>query len=201
MTELVKEVKDLRLAISELIVMVNLLPKTRETSLTYTKLEEGFMFLGKVLEYLGNESPYPTEINKATDKIADSVDPNKIKLPEGTDLEVVKQVRDLIQQVISANTWNKLFDITTPPSCVVIHTSVGWMFVNYALINIVAAKMWLGMEVNNIVSVKSPKVEDHKEEVKFPHDKHLEPKEMKVEKPKVTPAKPTQPASAKPKKK
>jgi len=165
MTELVNEVKEVRLGISELTIMVNLLEKTRNTSLAYTKLEEGFMFLGKILEYLGNESPYPTEKDKAAKKIADSIDPNKVSLPKGSDLEVVKQVRDYIQVIISHGVWNRVFDITTSGSHVG-YSNIGWMFANQALMNIVAAKMWLGMEINSIVNA-SPSLDGERKTVEI----------------------------------
>ena len=151
--QLIEKVKGLRLRISTDLVRINQLSKTRETSLAYTRLEEGFMFLGKVLgEVFGNESPYPKEKDKATSKIADSVDPDTVVMPSGTDIEVVKFIRDSLQGIISDDIWNVLLDWITPSNRPFIQKgNKNWAMVNHALLSVIASKMWLGMELNNIM--------------------------------------------------
>lgn len=150
---LITNVKLLRLSISEKLVMVNQLDRSRETSLAYTQLEESFMFLGKVLGSLGEPNPYPKDSAKdeVNEKISDSCAPNKVKMPTGSPLKKVKDVRELLQVLISSSIWNLLMDrFSTPGQPFVKYNNMGWVFVTRSLTNLYASKMWLGMELNNL---------------------------------------------------
>lgn len=58
--------KSLRKHIDEIIQKVKCLPKTRERSLSITKLQEGVMWLGMDLKRLGEVNPYPSSKNPDT---------------------------------------------------------------------------------------------------------------------------------------
>lgn len=146
--QLILEVKRLRLSISENVVMIGLLEKSRATALAATKAEEAFMFLGKVLESLGAPYPYPRGSNEASGKIEDTVEKGDVSFPEGnmTYLEMVKYVRSHLQGSISSTTYNKILDYSGHRS-----SSLLFQFCMQSLMNLVASKMWLGMEINAIV--------------------------------------------------
>lgn len=152
-TEIIEKVKGLRLRVSEAIAMIGKLDTSRETSLAYTQAQEGFMFLGKVLDFFGAEDRYPKDKDKASATIMDSVDFDAVSLPDGDSyLERVKGVRDVLQRLMSDSLWNRLLDATTDQGqSFVSHQNVGWAVVNHSLISLMASKMWLGMELNNIV--------------------------------------------------
>lgn len=61
------ETKRLRKKLDEVLQEVKKLNKTRETSLSVTKIQEGIMWLGMYLKELGTPDPYPTS--------KDSLDP------------------------------------------------------------------------------------------------------------------------------
>lgn len=61
------ETKRLRKKLDDVLQEVKKLNKTRETSLSVTKLQEGMMWLGMYLKELGTPDPYPTS--------KDSLDP------------------------------------------------------------------------------------------------------------------------------
>lgn len=71
MTE-IEKIKQLRKDIDEIIQRVSGLERSRETSLSITKLEEAVMWLGMDLKRLGNPNPYPSSKDPNT---GDKVDP------------------------------------------------------------------------------------------------------------------------------
>lgn len=76
-------VKQLRKDIDAIIQRVAALPKTRETSLSITKLEEGVMWLGMELKRMGTANPYPSSKDPSTgDKIEPTADDLKFSKSE-----------------------------------------------------------------------------------------------------------------------
>ncbi len=70
----VKNTKQLRKDIDEVIQRVKNLNQSRETSLTITKLQEAVMWLGMNLKRLGEENPYPESNNPESDIIEPTAD-------------------------------------------------------------------------------------------------------------------------------
>lgn len=78
--EQIKEIKSLRKDIDETIKRVKALPKSRETALTITKLQEGVMWLGMELKRISEENPgflnnpYPNSKDPSNTKIEPTAD-------------------------------------------------------------------------------------------------------------------------------
>ena len=70
----VKAVKQARKDLDKILTDIKLLPRSRETSLTITKIEEGIMWLGKDLKRLGEENPYPDSYDPTNTKIEPTAD-------------------------------------------------------------------------------------------------------------------------------
>lgn len=70
----IKNTKQLRKDIDEIIQRVKNLNQSRETSLTITKLQEAVMWLGMNLRHLGDQNPYPESKNPKSDKIEPTAD-------------------------------------------------------------------------------------------------------------------------------
>lgn len=154
MKELLEKVSTLRHNISSVIKLLQALGRTREIALAITKAEEGFMFLGKVKQQLGSVSPYPVAIDKVSSVIEDAVDIT-IGL-EGSKLSIIKRLRFMLQDIVSDHTYNALIDQFSRGK--VIPGNLGYEFTMESLMSIVAAKMWLGMEINNIAHAVVSKV-------------------------------------------
>lgn len=72
--ENVKAVKQARKDLDAILSNIISLPKSRETSLTITKIEEGIMWLGKELKRLGEQNPYPDSYDPTNTKIEPTAD-------------------------------------------------------------------------------------------------------------------------------
>lgn len=65
----VKNTKQLRKDIDEVLQRVKSLDRSRETSLVITKLQEAIMWLGMNLKRLGEANPYPESNNPDSQRI------------------------------------------------------------------------------------------------------------------------------------
>lgn len=74
----VKNTKQLRKDIDEIIQRVKSLDKSRETSLAITKLQEAVMWLGMNLKRLGELDPYPESKNPNSQRIEPTADGLKL---------------------------------------------------------------------------------------------------------------------------
>lgn len=70
----IKNTKQFRKDIDEVIQRVKGLDQSRETSLTITKLQEAVMWLGMNLKRLGAENPYPESKNPDSTKVEPTAD-------------------------------------------------------------------------------------------------------------------------------
>lgn len=74
----VKNTKQLRKDIDEVLQRVKNLDKSRETSLAITKLQEATMWLGMNLKRLGEANPYPESKNPDSQRIEPTADGLKL---------------------------------------------------------------------------------------------------------------------------
>lgn len=74
----IKETKQLRKDIDEVLQRVKGLDKSRETSLAITKLQEAIMWLGMNLKRLGELDPYPESRNPDSQRIEPTADGLKL---------------------------------------------------------------------------------------------------------------------------
>jgi hypothetical protein len=74
----VKNTKQLRKDIDDVIQRVKELPPARETSITITKLQEAVMWLGMNLKRLGEPNPYPNSKDSTNTKIEPTADGLKL---------------------------------------------------------------------------------------------------------------------------
>lgn len=70
----VKNTKQLRKDIDEVLQRVKSLDQSRETSLTITKLQEAIMWLGMNLKRLGEPNPYHESLNPESQRIEPTAD-------------------------------------------------------------------------------------------------------------------------------
>lgn len=74
MTEEIRETKQLRKDIDEIIQRVKKIYSSRETSLAITKLQEAVMWLGMNLKRIGEPNPYPESKNPDSQRIEPTAD-------------------------------------------------------------------------------------------------------------------------------
>ena len=74
----VKNTKQLRKDIDEVLQRVKSLDQSRETSLAITKLQEATMWLGMNLKRLGETNPYPESKNPDSQRIEPTADGLKL---------------------------------------------------------------------------------------------------------------------------
>lgn len=74
----VKNTKQLRKDIDEILQRVKALDSSRETSITITKLQEATMWLGMNLKRLGESNPYPESRNPESQRIEPTSDGLKL---------------------------------------------------------------------------------------------------------------------------
>lgn len=70
--------KELRVGLDEQLQKLKGLPRSRERSLSITKLQESIMWLGMDLKRLNEPNPYPDSYDPSNDKIAPTAD--KLKM-------------------------------------------------------------------------------------------------------------------------
>ena len=70
--------KQLRKNLDEQLQLLKGLPKSRERSLSITKLQESIMWLGMDLKRLNEPNPYPDSYNPSNTKIAPTADNLKL---------------------------------------------------------------------------------------------------------------------------
>lgn len=182
--QLVKEATHARLHISEVIFLMQNVNRTREVSLAITNAEEAFMFLGKCKGALGEPSPYPKEKDKASATIADTV--TGVVTLEGTEIEVINTIREMLQAIISDSFYNRLFDYFTGVKRFISAQNVVHGYAMTSFMRLTASKMWLGMELNNIMQsdVRDPKDgngESHQVDAKEIGDKDMSEANTAVE--------------------
>jgi hypothetical protein len=76
--EEVKLTKECRKSIDDSLQLVKSLPKSRETSLSITNVQQGIMWLGMHLKELGTANPYPESYNSCSTKIEPTADGLKL---------------------------------------------------------------------------------------------------------------------------
>lgn len=74
----IKNTKQLRKDIDEIIQRVKTLDSCREVSITITKLQEATMWLGMNLKRLGEANPYPESKNPDSQRIEPTADGLKL---------------------------------------------------------------------------------------------------------------------------
>ena len=74
----VKNTKQLRKDIDEIIQRVKTLDSCREVNITITKLQEAIMWLGMNLKRLGEANPYPESRNPDSQRIEPTADGLKL---------------------------------------------------------------------------------------------------------------------------
>lgn len=156
---LLNEVTVMREELSIFIIQMNSINKTRELALAITKAEEAFMFLGKVKGALGSPSPYPKGKFEASSKIADFAEADNVPILAGLPILITKEIREGIQNLISSPVFNKLFGFFAGNQPFVGYLNTKYGYAIQAFMNLTASKMWLGMELNNIVQGESDKGE------------------------------------------
>ncbi len=156
---LLNEVTVMREELSIFIIQMNSINKTRELALAITKAEEAFMFLGKVKGALGSPSPYPKGKFEASSKIADFAEADDVPILAGLPILITKEIREGIQNLISSSVFNKLFGFFAGNQPFVGYLNTKYGYAMQAFMNLTASKMWLGMELNNIVQGESDKGE------------------------------------------
>lgn len=70
----IKQVKQCRVNLDEQLFTLQLLQKSRETSLAITKIEECIMWLGKELSRVGNPTPYPASMDPTSTDVEETAD-------------------------------------------------------------------------------------------------------------------------------
>lgn len=143
---------ELRLQIDKIINSFGVLPnqrKSREISLSFTNLQRAKMWLGKTLEALGRDNPYP----KSDDPISPVIEPQADHTPVGMDIPLgmdevamVKLFRSEIQKVMDEYKWGS-DSIPTAAA----------RFYDESYMAICESKMWLGMELNRIREIEESK--------------------------------------------
>lgn len=74
----VKDTKQCRKDLDEVLQKVKQLNSSRETSLAITKIQEGIMWLGMNLKRLNEPNPYPDSYNPSNAKIEPTADGLKL---------------------------------------------------------------------------------------------------------------------------
>lgn len=172
--KLTAEIKDLRVKVDGITQLVQAIDfnlqdpncevdpsnprRSRELNITITKLQEGKMWLGKLLQGLGAENPYPSSMDSSNETIEPPADiaPNKDKkyifnfLEPRSHIKSVKQLRQWIEDIISSDifsnkTINNIDRVAEKSGRLLIMSS--WL---NAYSYLVEAKMWLGMELGRI---------------------------------------------------
>lgn len=77
-SEDVKSNKQLRKDLDEKLQVLKSLPRSRERSLSITKLQEAIMWLGMDLKRLNEPNPYPDSYNPANSNISKTADDLKL---------------------------------------------------------------------------------------------------------------------------
>ncbi len=143
----IDRVKEIRLEIDRTInTAKGLTVSSRETSLAFTNLQRGKMWLGKVLGAIGTANPYPDSTNPDNKKIepqADHTPEGYLFDPSFGQIERVKALRKICDGSIA-----NLEFLTFPASPT--SPSRGDQFINQSLLAMEEAKMWYGWELDRI---------------------------------------------------
>ena len=70
----IKQIKQCRVNLDQQLLDLQLLQKSRETSLAITKIEECIMWLGKELSRVGNPTPYPASMDPTSTEVEETAD-------------------------------------------------------------------------------------------------------------------------------
>lgn len=142
-----KTTKELRLEIDAVLNAFSVIKTSREVSLAFTNLQRAKMWLGKVLEAEGRQTPYPQGDNPASAVIEPQAEhtAKAVDIPLGMDQTgLVKFFRAEVQRVTD------LYPLTLPDPAT-------WnaRYVQESLLSVQEAKMWLGMELHRIFTLTS----------------------------------------------
>lgn len=174
--ETVKEIKELRVYVDGITQLVQGLdlnkenptaevdpknPKrSREISITITKLQEGKMWLGKLLQAIGAENPYPESMNSNNETIepaADIAEKNKgipiyvIAVGETlTHIKKVKQLRKMIEEVISRNIFSDIYLHKIDRMILKKNQTLIMLAIFNSCTKLNEAKMWLMVELGRV---------------------------------------------------
>jgi len=169
--KIIEEIKEMRVdidGITQFVEHVNDHPegkhknnslRSREISITITKLQEGKMWLGKLLQSIGAINPYPESMNSDNEIIeptADVLRPPAVacfdakKGEKLTHIKRVKQLKQMIEDIVSS----QLFSVKTLNKWQIISKEENRALFTLSLINsytyLTEAKMWIGMELSRI---------------------------------------------------
>jgi len=149
--DLIAKIKEYRVKLDKISNVMLVMPKSREISIAITSAQNAKMWLGKTLQYLGSENPYPDSKNAANSKIEEPTDTWVGDLDRELNgiahIQKVKQLRKELTDIY--NEIESIQDISL--ETITFHTVINsW---NY----IVEANMWLGMELGRILNEKKNK--------------------------------------------
>ena len=136
--------KEYRVKLDKIQKVMSALTPSREISISITSIQNGKMWLGKTLEYLGQDNPYPNSKDASNTKIEPTSDvwigDLERELNGIAHIQKVKQLRKELTDIYEEIKSIKDIDFET----LTFHTIVNsW---NY----IVESNMWLGMELGRI---------------------------------------------------
>jgi hypothetical protein len=158
------EIKTNRVRTMSIITTINLLNPSREVSLAHTELQKAFSWQGKVLQFLGDENPYPESENCLSNKIEPTADvPEDNSFMEMflentpmTQTAYVKKLRNVIQHLsnIIVTQWSFAVNQEASSRGSQYTGDVNWPWVveylKQARLSLDMAKMWLGWELGSI---------------------------------------------------
>ena len=156
MEKLIKQLHEFRYEADHLINSAQYLLPSREVSLAHTNLQRCKMWLGKVLQELKVQTPYPDSENPANKTIepqADHTDNSLMsvwKEMEPSQTVRVKHFRARCEEL--ARPMNELLAEPAPPG--VNLTGKASIILITATLALEEAKMWLGWELDRIRKIK-----------------------------------------------
>lgn len=149
-----KNIHQIRIDIDVLIKMADELPRSRETSLGFTKLQEARMHVGNTIDALGAFTPYQNSMDASNDKIDPYFQPEGLTpmaVPgdwnQSSLIANVKIIRREVDAMIS-----RAKGILIAQATELENTVAAISFKGEAVIRLAEAKNWYGMELGRIRS-------------------------------------------------
>ena len=109
-------IREERLALDGLSQYINTLPESRECWLAFTACQLGKMWLGKVLQAMETNNPYPNSKNPESLVIEKTAESYKIEdawtsddTKDFTLVQKIKWIRKELDKVVSVLVWNKQY--------------------------------------------------------------------------------------------
>jgi hypothetical protein len=147
-------VKSLRTEISEVVIVLGAESVENGHHTADKALDScmnAFMFLGKILGYLGEGNPY----EKDQLDIADWSKMDYVVDEKTNAIHQVKMLRLKIQTLIASNVFNHLLDLSTDQGqSMVKQNDRQWFITMTALTDLLKAKMWLGLYLNYLLHIE-----------------------------------------------